>query len=303
MIKSFLREPLLHFLVLGGLLFAVWAVRSPDATDAAPPKPKILISESRIDSLIDIFAKTRQRPPTQQELRGLIDDHLHEEIFYREALALGFGEDDAIVRRRLRQKMELFFEDLASAAQPSEGQLAEFLQANPDQFRVDRKVAFRHIYLNPEKHADALEKDIAELKSQLTSDSNPEDYGDTFLLPAAFELTPLRELTQLFGEGFGENVFAMTKGEWQGPIVSGYGAHLVLVVGKAAGRLPPLEDIRPSVELEWYARKRANAKRESFENLREKYEIVIEAPKEAAAKNTPVKESPVQQAPGKEPSS
>jgi len=287
MIKSLLREPLLHFLILASLLFTVWAVRNPESNPTEPPKPKIVIAESRIDSLIDSFTKARQRPPTQQELRGLIDDFLQEEIFYREALAMKLDEDDTIVRRRLRQKMELFVEDFTSAAQPTDEQLAEFLKAHADRFRVDRKVALRQIYLNPEKHADTYEHDVAELKSKLDENSDPEEHGDAFLLPAAFELTPVGHLTQMFGGEFGRDVFAQMTGEWSGPISSGYGAHLVFVEEKEEGRLPPLEEIRSVVELEWFARKRADAKREFYEKLRERYEIIIEKQKDAAAEKEP----------------
>lgn len=287
MIKSLFREPLLHFLILGGLLFAVWSIRNPESIPTEPVRPKIVISESRIDSLIDIFTKTRQRPPSQEELRGLIDDYLQEEIFYREALALKFDEDDSIVRRRLRQKMELFIEDITSAAQPSEEQLAAFLEANADQFRVDRKVALRQIYLKPEKHAETLDQEITELMSKLDENSDPEEYGDSFLLPAAFELTPLTQLTQMFGEEFGPKVFAFESGRWQGPVSSAYGEHLVFIDEKEQGRLPSLDEIRSQVELEWFARTRADGKREFFDKLRARYEIAIEKPNDNHAGKGP----------------
>jgi hypothetical protein len=280
MIKSLLREPLFHFLILGGALFVFWAWNNPDESGPKPDKPRIVITESRIDSLIDIWTKTRQRPPTQQELRGLIDDYLREEIFYREALAMGLDEDDTIVRRRLRQKMELFVEDFASAAPPSVKELEEFLQSHANQFRVDRKVALRQIYLNPDKHADTLEQDVQELLAELDANSNPGQYGDSFLLPVVFELTPVRQLTQMFGGEFGQNVYAQETGTWSGPITSGYGVHLVFVEEKEEGRLPPLEEIRPVVEREWFAQKRSEAKRQFFEKLRERYEIIIELPEE-----------------------
>ncbi|MBS0264436.1 MAG: peptidyl-prolyl cis-trans isomerase, partial [Planctomycetes bacterium] len=240
MMKSLLREPLLHFLVLAGGLFALWAVRNPESTRGEPSRPQITISEARIDSLIDIFAKARHRPPTQQELAGLIDDFLQEEVFYREALAMKLDEDDTIVRRRLRQKMELFVEDFTSAAQPTAEQLADFLQEQADQFRVDRRVAFRHVYLNPEKHPDTLDKDLETLKAELERKADPAELGDTFLLPGEFELTSLRQLTQLFGEDFGPQVYAQAAGAWQGPVSSGFGVHLVWIVAKEEGRLPAL---------------------------------------------------------------
>ncbi|MFN0056646.1 MAG: peptidyl-prolyl cis-trans isomerase [Planctomycetales bacterium] len=282
MIKSVVREPLFQFLVLGGALFGVWLIRKPQSTPTEPSRPQILITESRIDSLIDQFAKTRQRPPTPQELRGLVDDFLQEEMFYREALAMGLDKDDSIVRRRLRQKMELLVEDLISAAQPTEQQLAQFLEDHADQFRVDQRVALRQVFLNPEKHPDGLEQAIAELKGSLDAHSNPEEHGDPFLLPALFELTSVRQLTQMFGGEFGQAVFALKAGEWLGPISSAYGEHLVFVDAKDEGRLPALDEIRPAVELEWFARRRADAKRDFYEKLRARYEITIETRDEPA---------------------
>lgn len=287
MIKTVLREPLFQFLILGAALFGLWAIRNPVSTSAEPPRPKIVIEEARVDSLIDIFAKTRQRPPSPQELRGLIDDYLQEETFYREALAMGFDKDDTIVRRRLRQKMELFVEDITSAAPPSDQQLADFLRENADQFRVDRRVALRQIFLNPDKHGDAFEQVLADLKSKLDEHADPEEHGDSFLLPSTFELTPLRQLTQMFGGEFGDEVFAQPTGAWQGPIASAFGAHLVFVDQKDDGRLPPIEEIRSAVELEWFARRRADAKRDFATKLREKYEIVVEMPATAADAKEP----------------
>lgn len=287
MMKSVWREPLFQFLLLGGALFGLWTIRNPESTPAAPPQPRIVVEEARIDSLIDIFTKTRQRPPTPQELRGLIDEFLQEEMFYREALAMGLDKDDSIVRRRLRQKMELFVEDITSAAAPSEQQLAEFLKNHADQFRVDRKVAFRQIYFNPEKHADALEQELEQLKAKLDADSDPEEYGDPFLLPTVTELTAVRQLTQMFGGEFGQEVFALETGEWQGPVASAYGAHLVFVEQKDEGRLPALDEIRSAVELEWFARRRSDAKQDFYEKLRGRYEIVIETPEEPDSRKEP----------------
>jgi hypothetical protein len=159
-------------------------------------------------------------------------------------------------------------------------ELEEFLQSHANQFRVDRKVALRQIYLNPDKHADTLEQDVQELLAELDANSNPGQYGDSFLLPVVFELTPVRQLTQMFGGEFGQNVYAQETGTWSGPITSGYGVHLVFVEEKEEGLLPPLEEIRPVVEREWFAQKRSEAKRQFFEKLRERYEIIIELPEE-----------------------
>ena len=281
MIKNLLREPLVHFLLLGGVVFALWYVYEPEQVESEPKKPEIVISESRIDNLIDIWTKTRQRPPTPQELRGLVEDHLREEIFYREGLALGLDKDDVIIRRRMRQKMELFVEDLASAAPPSEEDLQKFLDNNEDQFRVDRKFTLRQIYINPDRHEDTLKQDIEKLREQLTENSDPAEFGDPFLLPPTYQQIPLSRLDQEFGQGFGQRVAELEPGEWSAPVPSGYGLHLVYVDERTEGRLPPLEEIRSELEREWFARTRSRAKEEFFQKLRARYEIRIELPEAA----------------------
>lgn len=283
--KSLLREPLFHFLILGTLLFAIWYVRE-EGQQQSPvdsSKPQIVITESRIDSLIDIWTKTRQRPPTPDELRGLIDDFLREEIFYREAVAMGLDENDTIVRRRMRQKLELFVEDFATAASPTTVQLQGFLASHPDRFRVDRKLTIRHIYFKPDRHPEGLDQEIAELHQSLDASSDPTRYGDPFLLPSEFNSIALTELDQLFGNNFGQRLFDFETDQWLGPIESAYGQHLVYLDEKIEGRLPALEEIRPSVEREWFARAREDAKQEFYEKLRDRYEIVIESSSDQTA--------------------
>ena len=117
--------------------------------------------------MLDSFTQTRQRPPTQEEWEGLIRDRVRQEVFYREALALGLDKDDLIIRRRLQQKMEFVSDDVAAQAQPTDAELNAYLQAHPDSFRVDQRFTFRQVYLNPEKHGKSLARDAAQLLAQL----------------------------------------------------------------------------------------------------------------------------------------
>jgi hypothetical protein len=127
------REPLLHFLLLGGVIFGVFALVSRN--DASRPG-EIVVTEGRIASLGTAFARVWHRPPTGPELDGLMRDYVRDEVLAREALALGLDRDDTIIRRRLRQKLEFVSEDVAALAEPTEEQLHTYLKQHPDAFRA-----------------------------------------------------------------------------------------------------------------------------------------------------------------------
>ena len=180
--KRILKEPLLHFFLIGVGLFVIYGlVNNPETTD---PDKTIVVSEGRIDQLATVFGKTWQRPPTAQELKGLIDDFVMEEIYYRQAVAMGIDRDDTIIRRRMRQKLEFLTDDAAAMAEPTEKELAEYLAANEERFRQSPTYTFEQVYFNPEKHGDDPETKIAE---QLPLLRSGEQVGDVSLLPPSFD--------------------------------------------------------------------------------------------------------------------
>jgi len=158
-----LREPLLHFLVLGAALFAVFSVVNKKEAEAPA---KVVISEARVATLADRFARTWRRPPTEQELQGLIEDDVRDEIFYREGRAAGLDRDDFVIRRRVRQKMEFLAEDIA-ATDPSEEQLAAHLASNPERFRTEDRLTFHHVFLSASRRGGALEGDATQIAATL----------------------------------------------------------------------------------------------------------------------------------------
>lgn len=165
MLRSLLREPLLHFLLLGALLFAVDAwLRPAPVADAGG---EIVVSEGRIRNLAQGFQRTWQRPPTRTELEGVIQDFIRGEVLYREAIALGLDQDDTIIRRRLRQKMEFVSDNAAALTTPSDQDLADWLAAHPDTFRTELRATFSQIYLDPQQHGDRLAADAQRLVDRL----------------------------------------------------------------------------------------------------------------------------------------
>ena len=202
--KALLREPLAHFLLLGLALFALDAWLRP-ATSAAAAS-EIVVGEARIRSLAQNFRRTWQRPPTPEELDGLIESHIREEVMVREALALGLDRDDAIIRRRLQQKVEFVSDEAAALAKPTDEQLGAYLKANADVFRAEPRVTFTQIYLDPRKRAAGADAEATRLLASLNrtgSAQDPTRLGDRLLLlESHYEDVPQAELARLFGAGF-----------------------------------------------------------------------------------------------------
>ena len=270
-----LREPLVHFLALGVglfLLFALVGGSDGDRTD------RIEVSAAQVELLAEGFARTWQRPPSPQELRGLIDEHVRDEIYYREALAMGLDRDDTIIRRRMRQKLEFFTDDMLAAVEPDEDVLRDYLAENQAKFLVAGTVSFEHIYFNSDQRGDAAAGDAERLRNRLEagdSELGIEKLGDRLPLPRKYSSEPTDRVGARFGSRFAEQLAGLPVGEWAGPIESGFGLHLVLVQERQPGEVPAFEEIRETVEREWRAEEREKAKEAFFEALRERYEVIV----------------------------
>jgi hypothetical protein len=280
--KRILKEPLLHFLLLGAVIFAAYSLVSKGA---GGEPGKIVVTQGQLASMMVGFTRTWQRPPTREEWEGLIRDRVREEVYYREALALGLDKDDLIIRRRLRQKMEFVTDDVVAQAEPGEAELAEFLAKHPDRFRVEPRFTFRQVYLNPAKHGENLARDTAQLLAQLNQAGGKIDIsalGDSFLLEHRFEAEPASEIGKQFGEKFAAKLGELSPGQWQGPVESGFGVHLVLVSERLEGRLPALADVRDAVRREWANVKRLETNEQFYQELLKRYAVTIERPQLAA---------------------
>jgi len=274
---KFFREPLVHFLVLGAAIFAAFNLTTRHKID----RPReIVISRGTLENIVTGFSRTWQRPPSEDELRGLVRDYIREEAAYREALAFGLDRDDTIVRRRLRQKLEFLSDDRASRAVPSEADLNQFLQSHTELFHTDTVLSFRHVYLNPQLHRATLQVDASRLLVLLGSSAavNPDILGDPFLLESHFEHISLSDVKKTFGEKFASAIADATPGHWQGPVESGLGHHLVLVSQRRDGRVPALTDVRDQVRREWLNAKRNEATDKFYETLLRSYSVKVESP-------------------------
>jgi hypothetical protein len=276
-VKRILKEPLLHFLLLGAALFTAYGLMSRPGSNDAPGK--IVVTTGHIEHLAAGFAKTWQRPPTEAEIKGLIDDWVREEIATREALALGLDKDDTVIRRRLRQKLEFVSDDIAAQIEPTDADLNAYLQAHPESFRIEPRLTFSQVYLNPEKRGKSLARDTARLLAQLKQAGGEADIsvlGDSLMLEQTFQSVPTGEIGKQFGEQFVTQLADVSPGQWQGPVESGYGVHLVFVSERTEGRLPVLAEARDVVQREWTNARRLEGNEKFYKKLLDRYTVTIE---------------------------
>ncbi len=283
MFRKLLKEPLLHFAVLALMIFAAYGVLTPRS--AARPDDSIVVSVARIEQMAAVFAQTWQRPPSKEELKGLIDDYVAEEVLVREALALGLDQDDPVIRRRLRQKMEFLSEAEVDALTPTEDELQAYLDTHAASYEVDPRIGFEQVFLSPERRGDAIAEDadalLARLRAQ--SDLNPESLGDPTLLPAVEPPTEVTRIGDDFGPEFASALAGAPVGSWSGPIMSSYGLHLVRVTERQPGRIPPLAEVREAVLRDWQTAERIRRERAQLDKLLSQYTVTIEAPSTGAS--------------------
>ena len=277
-LRGFLREPLVHFLVLGAALFALSGLAPGNTPDESN---RIIITRSQIASIRDAFIQSKQRAPTNAELQPLIETRVREEVYYREAKALGLDKDDTVIRLRLQQKMQYLSEDLADQVQPTDAELQAFLKAHPGKFRVAQRFTFHQIFLNPELHIGTLERDTDQLLTRLQPagrDANFAAMGDPIDLPRSFASLRADEVMTIFGDKFTMQLSELSPGQWHGPVVSALGFHVIYIADRVQGPLPALSDVRKDVSREWSLAHRLEANEQAYQKIRQRYTITIESP-------------------------
>jgi len=272
-IKKFLHEPLVHFLVLGLLLFVLFAVVNDDSGRSAE---EIVVDQGRLSGLVANFEKTWQRPPTAEEVQNLIDAWVREEVLYREGMAIGFDLDDPVIRRRVAQKMS-FVADGVVPDSPEEGELEAWLAANVEDYMVPAFFTLQQVYIDPQRHADDLDAFVNSTRTSLDTGADAQSLGDPTLLPAEVMSSSSVELTRVFGTEFAVALTETLVGDWQGPIRSGYGLHFVKIDELIAAREPDLEEVRAAVERDVLSDQSQKINEAFYAALRERYTVRIES--------------------------
>jgi peptidyl-prolyl cis-trans isomerase C len=279
--RRLLREPLVHFLILGAALFAVSRFVKP-AADRTAPNRQIVITLDDLRQLQIGFAAQWQRAPTEPEMLGLIESRIKQEILYREGLAMGLDKDDEIVKRRMAQKMEFLAEDVSAAHEPTTAELKAYFDANPKAFTQPARVTFRLLYFSPDKRGKEAWSDankaLARLAGKSASWDGAASLGDPFMFQDYMADRTPDQVAKDFGPPFAKALFVLKPGAWTGPIESGYGWHLVYVDTLIPEHASAFEEVEPDVKTAWLAARKAEAWDKAYGEMRAKYELVLPAP-------------------------
>jgi hypothetical protein len=280
-LRRILREPLLHFLLIGAALFAADAALRP-AARGDHGSNQIQLGEGDLSQLSLAFQAQWRRPPTPEELSRLIEDRIREEVLHREALAMGLDQGDSIVKRRMAQKMRFLAEDVAAAHEPGPDELRTWYAAHRGEFAQPPRVSFRHAYFSPDRRGERAQSDAADALARLAGQpqDSPLAAADPFPFQDYYGDRTTELLARDFGPGFAQAVAKLAPGFWQGPIESGYGWHLVFVDSLVPGRVPDFEEIESDVKTAWLTDQKEQAWSKAYAEMRAKYTVLLPAPPE-----------------------
>jgi hypothetical protein len=303
-LKRWLREPLLHFLLIGLLLFGIYVYVNRGRSGTKSSK-QIVLSLDELRTITAYFQSQWHRPPTAQEFQALVEDKIKEEVLYREGLAMGLDKDDTIVKRRMAQKVQFLTEDVAAAHEPSTAELKDWFGKNTDKFGLPSRYSFRHVYFSPDKRGRNVHDDAAKALAKIAG--QPEDSSliasaDRFMFQDYYGDRAPSAIAKEFGPQFAVALEKLKPGSWQGPIESGYGWHLVFVDTVIPGRIPAFEEVESEVKTAWLGEQKAQAWQKAYQEMRAKYTVLLPAPPDkqtaAAPPPAPKKRFPLPQAKG-----
>jgi len=279
---KFLREPLLHFMFIGAaiyLLYAVFAEPAVEETDKT-----IVVSTGEIEWMSTAWQKRWNRPPTTEELDGLLKQYIKETVLYREALTMGLNKQDQVIRRRLAQKLEFLAKDLVALTSPTEEELQAYFNEHRGYYSEPTRFTFTQVFIDPDKRGDATLDDAERIKATLIAKGGAIDdvsgLGDDLMLQNYYPEKDQAEIQKQFGSGFAESLVGLPPGQWHGPVLSGYGVHLVYVHSVIESPATVLDDVRERVTLDWETEKGIELNEQFYDSLRQQYTIVIEEPTE-----------------------
>jgi hypothetical protein len=271
LIRRLIREPFLHFALLGGAIFAAYAAFAP----VKPESSRIVITESQIVSIEAQFHNTWKRPPGRDELSALIENYVREEVLYREGIALGLDRDDAVIRGRVKQKVEVLSEDMLST-EPTEADLREYFVAHRELFEEPPASTFEQVYFDPGRHGSKLSSEISGALASLRAGKQTNSLGDLTMLPPRMERALPRDIAAVFGDEFTAGIRNLKLGQWMGPVRSSFGLHLVRITKQRPARTPVFADVRDPLAREWSRARSVELKNAFYRNLRKRYSVEIE---------------------------
>lgn len=294
-LNRLLREPLLHFILIGAVLFSAYAWINRSAAPAESAR-KIVLTDDDLLQLVVTWQAQGRPEPTPAQMQTLIEAKVREEVLYREALAMGLDQDDTIVKRRMAQKMDFLAEDLSALREPSRDELRAWLKAHPQDFALPPRITFHHLYFSfderGEKAQEAATTALTGISGRPVDAPETTTLGDTFMFQDFYPDRTPDEVGSVFGDKFAKALFQLKPGAWSGPIESGFGWHLIFIDSLTPGHVPEFEEIEGEVKAQWTANQRAEFKRQAYDVMRAKYEVVLPLSSHSATNEPSVGKEP-----------
>jgi hypothetical protein len=271
-LRRIVREPLIHFVLLGcGVFWLYGRVAPRDATHT------IELSARDIGALRQDQRRRLGTEPTPADDAALIERYVDDEVLYREALVMGLDRGDIIVRRRLLQKMEFLLEGLHPIPEPRDAELQAYLAAHADRYRAPARIDLTHVFISRDRHGDGADGVASALRQQLVAGGDPAALGDPFLRGRELRAQSEQDLAGTFGPAFARAAADLPLGDWSQPVTSSYGLHLVRVTRRTPSELPALARIRAAVQQDWAEERRRETLQAAVAELRKKYAVRVEA--------------------------
>jgi hypothetical protein len=271
--RKLLGEPMLHFLLIGIALFSTYRWMAPGDSGGR----RIVITQGVVDDLVTQYVAARGREPSTTELNHLIESYVRDEILYREGVRLGLERDDIVVKRRVRQKIDMIAEEDASTRTPTDADLSAYLVANQTRFLQPAILTFEQVFIGESTSGPGVVHAVAVTREALRKGADSEELGQPTLLPHRMTLTPADLVARDFGATFAAALEKVPVGEWVGPIDSSFGAHYVRVSNRTPAATLPLADVRDQVVREWESERRQRARNDAYARMRGRYEVSLEA--------------------------
>ena len=289
-VKRWLGEPLLHFLLIGVLLFGIYAHINRGRSGSASPR-QIVLSLDELATMEMYFESQWHRRPTPQEFQAMVEDKIKEEVLYREGLVMGLDKDDTIVKRRMAQNVQFLAEDVAAAHEPSTAELKTWFEKNSGKFALPGRYSFRHVYFSPDKRGtnarDDATKALARIAGQPEDSQLISSAADRFMFQDYYGDRTPSAIAKEFGPQFAVALEKVKPGSWQGPVESGYGWHLVFVDTVIPGRVPAFEEVESEVKTAWLGEQKAQTWQKAYRTMRAKYTVLLPAPPDKQTASAP----------------
>jgi parvulin-like peptidyl-prolyl isomerase len=277
--RDLLKNPAVHIILLGLIVAAAILIAvGPPTTDVSK---RVVITGADLLQQRAAFMRTWQREPTADELRGALEQHIRQEVLYREALARGYDRDDLVVRRAMQQKMEFLAASQAVQEPPTEEEIEAFFALRQERYRLPAVLSFEQIFVSPDSRGAGAEQASIDLLARLRSEDPDSDalasWGDPIMLETSYAGQTEREVSAAFGEVFAEAVVRLPIGEWQGPVSSGYGLHLVKVLQREDPRLPDWREVGGRVISDIEFEAKAAARDQLYQEIAQNYEVFLDS--------------------------